>query len=82
MKRRHNREEVIKLCHDLRLVRSDFTFGADIIVGFPTETNQMFKNTLELIETCEFTNVHIFPIHLKKELGIKNATDKRKKRKN
>ena len=61
MKRRHNREEVIKLCHDLSLVRSDFTFGADIIVGFPTETNQMFKNTLELIETCEFTNVHIFP---------------------
>jgi len=61
MKRRHNREEVIKLCHDLRLVRSGFTFGADIIVGFPTETNQMFKNTLELIETCEFTNVHIFP---------------------
>ena len=61
MKRRHNREEVIKLCHDLRLVRSDFTFGADIIVGFPTETNQMFKNTLELVETCEFTNVHIFP---------------------
>ena len=61
MKRRHNREEVIKLCRDLRLVRSDFTFGADIIVGFPTETNQMFKNTLELIETCEFTNVHIFP---------------------
>ena len=61
MKRRHNREEVIKLCRDLSLVRSDFTFGADIIVGFPTETNQMFKNTLELIETCEFTNVHIFP---------------------
>ena len=61
MKRRHNREEVIKLCHDLRLLRPDFTFGADIIVGFPTETNQMFKNTLELIETCEFTNVHIFP---------------------
>ena len=61
MKRRHNREEVIKLCHDLRFVRSDFTFGADIIVGFPTETNQMFKNTLDLIETCEFTNVHIFP---------------------
>ena len=61
MKRRHNREEVIKLCHDLSLVRSDFTFGADIIVGFPTETNQMFKNTLDLIETCEFTNVHIFP---------------------
>ncbi len=61
MKRRHNREEVIKLCHDLSLVRSDFTFGADIIVGFPTETNQMFKNTLELVETCEFINVHIFP---------------------
>ncbi len=61
MKRRHNREEVIKLCYDLSLARSDFTFGADIIVGFPTETNQMFKNTLELIETCEFTNVHIFP---------------------
>ena len=61
MKRRHDRETVIKVCHDLRNHRKDITFGADLIVGFPTETDLHFKNTLDLISECKFNNVHFFP---------------------
>ena len=61
MKRRHDRETVIKLCQDLRNYRKDITFGADLIVGFPTETDINFKNTLNLITECKFNNVHFFP---------------------
>ncbi|MAI29988.1 MAG: tRNA (N(6)-L-threonylcarbamoyladenosine(37)-C(2))-methylthiotransferase MtaB [Rickettsiales bacterium] len=61
MKRRHNREVVIKVCEDLRNHRKDITFGADLIVGFPTETDLHFKNTLDLITKCKFNNVHFFP---------------------
>ena len=66
MKRRHNREKVIKLCKILRSNRPDLTFGADLIVGFPTETDEGFKNSLDLIKECRFTNVHIFPFSPKK----------------
>ncbi len=61
MKRRHNRYDVIKLCKGLKSSRSEFTFGADVIVGFPTETDYNFLNTLNLIKTCDFSNVHVFP---------------------
>ena len=61
MKRRHDRETVIKVCHDLRNHRKEITFGADLIVGFPTETDLHFKNTLDLISECKFNNVHFFP---------------------
>ena len=61
MKRRHDRETVIKVCNDLRNHRKDITFGADLIVGFPTETDLHFKNTLDLISECKFNNVHFFP---------------------
>ena len=61
MKRRHNRETVIKICQDLKSYRKDITFGADLIVGFPTETDSHFKNTLDLITECKFNNVHFFP---------------------
>ena len=61
MKRRHNRYDVIKLCKGLKSSRSEFTFGADVIVGFPTETDYNFFNTLNLIKTCDFSNVHVFP---------------------
>ena len=61
MKRRHNRSQVIDLCSELKNKRSEFTFGADVIVGFPTETNGMFLNTLNLIKDCDFSNVHVFP---------------------
>ena len=61
MKRRHNREQVLNFCNKLKSLRPEFTFGADVIVGFPTETEEHFLNTLELIRSLDFSNVHIFP---------------------
>lgn len=61
MKRRHAREDAIAFCADLRAARPDFVFGADIIAGFPTETEEMFANSLALIEECGLTFLHIFP---------------------
>ena len=67
MKRRHSREEVINLCKKIKKVRKNVTFGADIIVGFPTEKGEHFHNTLDLIETCELSNVHVFPFSPKSQ---------------
>jgi threonylcarbamoyladenosine tRNA methylthiotransferase MtaB len=61
MKRRHNREQSIAFCQALRARRPDMTFGADLIAGFPTETDEMFANSLQLIEDCGLTFLHIFP---------------------
>ena len=61
MKRRHSREESIKFCEDLRKIRPDMVFGADLIAGFPTETDEMFENTLKLVEDCGLTHLHVFP---------------------
>ncbi len=61
MKRRHSREDVIALCKRARALRSDMVFGADIITGFPTETEEMFANTLALVEECDVTFLHVFP---------------------
>lgn len=61
MKRRHIREDVIKTCVRLRKARPDIIFGADFIAGFPTETEEMFRNTLELVETLNLTYLHVFP---------------------
>lgn len=61
MARRHQREDVIKLCEKLRLVRPDIVFGADFITGFPTETEEMFQNTLALVSECTMTHLHVFP---------------------
>jgi threonylcarbamoyladenosine tRNA methylthiotransferase MtaB len=61
MKRRHSREDVVHLCRELRRRRPDIAFGADLIVGFPTETEAMFTNTLELVEEAELTWLHVFP---------------------
>ena len=61
MKRRHNREEVLKICEDIKKARSEMTFGADIIVGFPTEEKDHFQNTVDLVNRCKFSNLHIFP---------------------
>jgi threonylcarbamoyladenosine tRNA methylthiotransferase MtaB len=61
MKRRHNREEVINFCTKVRQVRSDVAFGADIIVGFPTETDQMFENTKNLVDEAGLQYLHVFP---------------------
>lgn len=61
MKRRHNRNQVLEFCTRARKIRSDMTFGADIIAGFPTETNRMFENSCKLIEEAGIIFTHIFP---------------------
>jgi threonylcarbamoyladenosine tRNA methylthiotransferase MtaB len=61
MKRRHLREDVIKLCENLKKFRNNMVFGADIIAGFPTETKAMFKNTKKILDECDLTYLHIFP---------------------
>jgi threonylcarbamoyladenosine tRNA methylthiotransferase MtaB len=61
MGRRHQREDVIKLTQEIRLVRSDAVFGADFICGFPTETEENFQNTLKLVEEANITKLHVFP---------------------
>jgi threonylcarbamoyladenosine tRNA methylthiotransferase MtaB len=61
MKRRHSRTEAIRFCKDLRAVRPDMVFGADIIAGFPTETEEMFTRSLDLVEDCGLTHLHVFP---------------------
>jgi len=61
MKRRHLRDDAIRFCQAARILRPDMTFGADIIAGFPTETDAMFENSMLLVEECDLTWLHIFP---------------------
>ena len=66
MKRRHSREATVELCKELKEVRPELTFGADLIVGFPTENEEMFNDTLSLISECDITWLHIFPYSSRK----------------
>ena len=61
MKRRHLRDDVIRMCERAKSLRPDMAFGADIIAGFPTETEEMFQNTLKIVEECDLTFLHVFP---------------------
>tara|TARA_B100000700_G_scaffold329313_1_gene450518 strand:+ start:771 stop:2030 length:1260 start_codon:yes stop_codon:yes gene_type:complete len=61
MKRRHSREMAIDFCNKVLSKRKEATFGADFIAGFPTETDEMFKNTLDLVDECHLTHLHVFP---------------------
>ncbi|QQO34582.1 tRNA (N(6)-L-threonylcarbamoyladenosine(37)-C(2))-methylthiotransferase MtaB [Bradyrhizobium diazoefficiens] len=61
MKRRHSRQDAIAFCDQVRRLRPDIVFGADIIAGFPTETNEMFSRSLDLVEECGLTFLHVFP---------------------
>jgi threonylcarbamoyladenosine tRNA methylthiotransferase MtaB len=61
MKRRHSRADAIAFCETLRRLRPDMAFGADLIAGFPTETEAMFVNSLDLVEECGLTYLHVFP---------------------
>ena len=61
MKRRHNRADALKLIADVRAVRPDTAFGADLIAGFPTETEAMFENTLRLVDEAGLAFLHVFP---------------------
>ena len=61
MKRRHARADSVAFCEAMRRVRPDMVFGADLIAGFPTETEAMFKNSLSLVDDCGLTFLHVFP---------------------
>ncbi|ESY73121.1 2-methylthioadenine synthase [Mesorhizobium sp. LNHC252B00] len=61
MKRRHSRDQSIRFCEDVRKLRSGIVFGADIIAGFPTETDEMFENSEKIVEECGLTYLHVFP---------------------
>ena len=61
MKRRHLREDAINLCSKIREKRSDMAFGADLITGFPTETDEMFLNTIKIVDECNLDWLHVFP---------------------
>jgi len=61
MKRRHSRAQAVDFCAEARRLRPEIAFGADIIVGFPTETDAMFQNSLDLVADCGLTHLHVFP---------------------
>ncbi|MCB4769959.1 tRNA (N(6)-L-threonylcarbamoyladenosine(37)-C(2))-methylthiotransferase MtaB [Ancylobacter sp. Lp-2] len=61
MKRRHSRSDAIRFCASIRRARPDMVFGADIIAGFPTETEAHFRNSLALVDDCGLTHLHVFP---------------------
>jgi len=61
MKRRHLRDDAIQFCETARNLRPDMTFGADIIAGFPTETDAHFENSMRLVRDCDLTWLHVFP---------------------
>ncbi|MGB8276644.1 MAG: tRNA (N(6)-L-threonylcarbamoyladenosine(37)-C(2))-methylthiotransferase MtaB [Methylovirgula sp.] len=61
MKRRHSRADAVRFCDELGRARPDIVFGADLIAGFPTETEAMFENTLALVEECGLIYLHVFP---------------------
>jgi threonylcarbamoyladenosine tRNA methylthiotransferase MtaB len=61
MKRRHSRADATAFCNRVRKLRHGVVFGADIIAGFPTETEEMFKRSLDLVDECRLTQLHVFP---------------------
>lgn len=61
MKRRHSRAEAVAACRRARVLRPGIALGADIIAGFPTESDAMFENSLALVEECELCHLHVFP---------------------
>jgi len=61
MKRRHSRADSVRFCDAVRRLRPDMVFGADLIAGFPTETDSRFANSLSLVDDCGLTFLHVFP---------------------
>ena len=66
MKRRHLRDDAIRFCEEARRLRPEMIFGADIIAGFPTETEEMFENSVKLVTDCDLTFLHVFPFSARK----------------
>jgi threonylcarbamoyladenosine tRNA methylthiotransferase MtaB len=65
MKRRHLRADAIAFCHEVRRLRPDTVFGADLIAGFPTETEEIFERSLDIVDECGLTHLHVFPFSLR-----------------
>lgn len=61
MKRRHSSIDAIQFCETVRRLRPDVVFGADLIAGFPTETDEMFENSMRIVDACGLTYLHVFP---------------------
>jgi threonylcarbamoyladenosine tRNA methylthiotransferase MtaB len=61
MKRRHLRDDAIQFCAEARRLRPDIVFGADLIAGFPTETPELFQHSLDIVDDCGLTYLHVFP---------------------
>lgn len=61
MKRRHSRDDAIRFCEEARKLRPDIMFGADLIAGFPTESDEMFRNSIKLVQECGLAMLHVFP---------------------
>lgn len=66
MKRRHSRADAIRFCEEVRRIRPGVVFGADLIAGFPTETEDMFARSLGIVDDCELTFLHVFPFSPRK----------------
>ena len=66
MKRRHLRDDAIRFCEEIRTRRPEMVFGADLIAGFPTETETQFENSLKLVDECGLTWLHVFPFSARK----------------
>ena len=66
MKRRHSRRDAVKFCETVRRLRPDIVFGADLIAGFPTETDEMFSNSMSVVDDCGLTYLHVFPFSARK----------------
>ena len=66
MKRRHLRADAIRFCEQARRLRPDVVFGADLIAGFPTETDEMFARSLDIVDECGLTYLHVFPFSPRK----------------
>ena len=66
MKRRHSRADTIAFCDEVRRLRPDVAFGADLITGFPTESEAMFENSLKLVDDAGLTQLHVFPFSPRK----------------
>ncbi len=65
MKRRHSKKEAIEFCNKAKKFRPNITFGADLIVGFPTENDKMFNNTLKMVSDCDLVYLHVFPYSIR-----------------
>jgi len=82
MKRRHTRKQIVDFCNKVRKMRPDAVFGADIIAGFPTETEEMFQNTADIVDEAGLSYLHVFPYSKREGTPAANIPEDRQVPKN